>query len=399
MYYRKPYNYSEFNCIADKCPATCCDGWAIVIDDRTMERYRGLADEDREYVLSHVDTQEGVFKQCGSRCSFLNDRKLCDLYTRLGEEGFCNTCRRYPRHFEEYGNLIEAALSMSCPVAAKMIITNPNPDRYVEYSNDKVSPHHAEVDSVLLAGLLESRKHIIDIMNDRSMPLQYRIRRAYQYSAKVQKLIYNYERLGSRVKRPKSVSEFLLKMDMLTKKELLYSEDMKCQSIRKDIYEESHISIHRQSNMKAAVDTLLVLENINADWPELVKELTAILYEDMSVERYMSLSREFADYMKDRLYEYEHIFNYFIYTYYLGGVYDYNVHAMTKMALVSMAVIRDLGMLVWIKAGKEFSEEDQIRLCHTYSRQIEHSDENLMSLEGLLNAHPRFDDKNMVRII
>ena len=395
MYYRKPYYYSQFKCIADNCPATCCDGWAIVIDDKSMDRYRSLPAKDRGYVMSHVDTGESVFKQCGSRCAFLNDNNLCDLYTRLGEAGFCNTCRRYPRHFEEYGNLIEAALSMSCPVAAKMIVTNTALDRYVEYSNDKVSLHCDEVDRILLAGLLGAREHIIDILNDRSMLLHIRIMRAYHYSAKVQKLIYKYESLGKRVKKKSCVFEFLLKIDMLTKKELLHSEALRSQ----DIFNEYNINIRRQKNMKEIVDILKVLENINSDWPEMIEELRDCLYVDMCNEQYMALSSEFAEYMKDRYYEYEHIFNYFIYTYYLGGVYDYNVHSMTKLALVSVAIIRDLGLLVYVKSGKKFTEEDQIRICYTYSRQIEHSEDNIMSLEGLLNAHPKLSDKMMVGII
>ena len=151
--------------------------------------------------------------------------------------------------------------------------------------------------------------------------------------------------------------------------------------------------------MKEIVDILKVLENINSDWPEMIEELRDCLYVDMCNEQYMALSSEFAEYMKDRYYEYEHIFNYFIYTYYLGGVYDYNVHSMTKLALVSVAIIRDLGLLVYVKSGKKFTEEDQIRICYTYSRQIEHSEDNIMSLEGLLNAHPKLSDKMMVGII
>lgn len=394
MQYRKPYYYNEFQCIADKCPATCCDGWAIVIDDKTMCKYHTLPREHRDFVLSHVDVEEGVFRQCGSRCAFLNDRNLCDLYTRLGEAGFCNTCRRYPRHFEEYGNLIEAALSMSCPVAAKMIVVNTKPDRFVGYSNDKVSPHSAEVDPVLLGGLLAARGHIFDIINDRSMSIQQRIKRAYHYSVKVQKLIYNYEKLGKKVKKSKCVLEFLLKMDMLTKKEIVYAESRV--TVDGVLTKENTVSIHRQKNMRKLIDILSVLENINSDWSKLIGELRSRLYVDMCKEEYMRLSREFADYMRDRNCEYEHIFNYFIYTYYLGGVYDYNVHAMTKFAVISFAVIRDLGLLTYIKNKKTFSVDDQIKICYTYSRQIEHSDENLMALEGLLSAHPQLSDASIL---
>ncbi|MGN0395949.1 MAG: flagellin lysine-N-methylase [Coprococcus sp.] len=388
MYYRKPYYYSKFKCIADKCPATCCEGWEIVIDDKTMQKYNQLSNSDKEYVLAHVDIQEGVFKQCGDRCAFLNDRNLCDLYTRLGEGAFCKTCRRYPRHFEEYGNLVEAALSMSCPVAAKMIVTNPGRDRFVEYRNEKKSPHRDEVDEVLLAGLLEVREHMIDIISDRSISLKRRLKRVYQYSYKVQKLIYNYEVLGKKVKMSKCASEFLSKMDLLTKKEANYEPKA-----------ADTINQNRQKSMLALLDVMSVLENINSDWPMLMEELKHTLYLDMTNEEYMAWSKEFEAYMQDRNYEYEHIVNYFIYTYYLGGVYDYNVHSMTKQALISYAIIRDFGLLSYIKNNKKFTEKEQIKICYTYSRQIEHSDDNLMALEGLLVAHPELSDENIIRMI
>lgn len=388
MYYRKPYYYNQFKCIADKCPATCCEGWAIVVDDKTMKKYHSLPKEDKAYVLSHVDHTEGVFKRSGDRCAFLNDRNLCDLYTRLGEDAFCNTCRRYPRHFEEYGNLLEAALSMSCPVAAKMIVTNQKPDQFVESRSDRKSPHFDEVDAVLLAGLLEVREHMIEIVNDRRISLQQRLKRLYQYSYKVQKLIYNYEALGKKVKKSKCVSEFLLKIDLLTKKEANYALKI-----------ADTINPNRQKSMFALLDIMGVLENINADWPRMMEELKSTLYIDMTNEEYMARSKEFETYMQDRNYEYAHIVNYFLYTYYLGGVYDYQVHSMTKLALISYAIIRDFGLLAYIKNKKVLTEEEQIRICYTYSRQIEHSDDNLMALEGLLAAHPELSDENIIRML
>lgn len=393
MQFRKPYYYSEFKCIADKCPATCCDGWAVVVDEDSIKKYKNLPSEDRDYVMSHIDEEEGTFVQCDGRCSFLNDNGLCDLCSRYGEEMFSRTCRRYPRHFEEYGNLHEAALSMSCPVAAKMIVTNPKKDYYLVANNKKNSPNRDEVDRVLLAGLLMTRDYIFEIMNDRSYPLSTRMRRVLHYTDKIQKLIYNYERLGNKVKRSCTVTEFLLKLDMITSRERLsaaanYSEG-----------DLNYIHPDSQFAMNCCTDTVLLLENINDAWPVMIYGLKEKLYENMSSEEYLSKRAAFDLYMKDQMYEYEHIFNYFIYTYYLGGVYDYNILSMVKLAILSVAIIRDLGMLNWISNDGILSEEEQLRICYLYSRQIEHSDENISSLEGLLIAHPNFDKKNIISII
>ena len=43
-------NYQDFQCIADRCPKTCCAGWQIEIDEETLERYRkqGITTVDYE---------------------------------------------------------------------------------------------------------------------------------------------------------------------------------------------------------------------------------------------------------------------------------------------------------------------------------------------------------------
>lgn len=391
MFYRKPSYYDEFKCIADKCPDTCCAGWNIVIDDRTMDRYRNLEKSKKEYVLSHIDLDEQIYVRDGSRCSFLDENNLCKLYSGLGENMFCNTCRRYPRHFEEYGNLIEAALSLSCPEAARLIVDRTEIDRYLVKTDEaKKSPHQNEVDRVLLANLLSVRKHIFDIMSDRSFDIYTRMYRTLIYGAKVQKLVYQYEKLGIRVKRKNTVAEFMLKIDMLIKKETLNATGRQgtLRSIRRD----------RKSLLDKYFDMLLGLENINERWPELVNDVRDTLYRGLNDEEYVSLASEFDSYMSDRMYEYEHIFNYFIYTYFLGGVYDYNIQAMVKFAVLSVIVIRELGMYRWLVDDKSFTVSSQLRICWMYSRQIEHSDDNLMALEGILNAHPMFSEDNIIKI-
>ncbi len=48
MYYRKPQYYDNFTCIADRCPATCCAGWQIVIDEKSLEKYNHVQGEGTE---------------------------------------------------------------------------------------------------------------------------------------------------------------------------------------------------------------------------------------------------------------------------------------------------------------------------------------------------------------
>ena len=37
--------YDEFSCMGAECPLTCCGGWSIVIDEKTLKDYRMMGGE------------------------------------------------------------------------------------------------------------------------------------------------------------------------------------------------------------------------------------------------------------------------------------------------------------------------------------------------------------------
>lgn len=380
MKYRMPSYYSKFKCIADKCPETCCAGWEIVIDDKTMKKYRGLDRETRDYILSHVDLPQGIYKQRGDRCAFLNQDNLCNLYINAGEDKFCNTCRRYPRHFEEYGNLIEGALSMSCPVAARMIIDNPHKDKFLVRTREEVLVKN-DVDTLLLDTLLKIRSKIFAIAGDRHISIDTRFAQILALGDKLQPHIFHYEKLGYKRKISIFNRKILSKIQHILNKNSGLKDNNSC----------GNISLRR-----SYMDMFLGFENINEKWPQLIEEYMKILYTDMSEEEYIERYTRFIAYMKERQYEYEHIFVYFIYTYFLGSVYDYNIQGMIKFAIISTLIIREMGFAKWILNGEKLSVEDQICVAYTYSRQMEHSDNNLTSIEGILTAHPLFSERNII---
>ena len=114
MLRRKIKGYDTFACIADKCPATCCAGWLIEIDDEALQRYRDEPDAYGETLRKRIDWEEKVFLQDDrARCAFLRSDDLCDMYCHLGEESLCLTCQSYPRHTEEFENVREYSLAIS----------------------------------------------------------------------------------------------------------------------------------------------------------------------------------------------------------------------------------------------------------------------------------------------
>ena len=137
MRYVKPHFYDSFVCTAGDCPDTCCAGWQIMIDEESLERYENEPGEFGKILRNSIDWEEECFYQNNRRCAFLNDENLCDLYNALGPDALCDTCRMYPRHTEEYEGLRELSLSLSCPEAAKIILSCKEPVRFLEEETEE----------------------------------------------------------------------------------------------------------------------------------------------------------------------------------------------------------------------------------------------------------------------
>ena len=410
MKFRMPSYYNQFKCIADKCPDTCCAGWAIVIDDKTLESYKNMTGEAGEYVRDKVDFEENIYKRCGERCAFLNDSNLCDLIINQGEDKLCKTCTRYPRHFEEYGDLVEAALSMSCPVAAGLIINNPDRDRF-KCRVDETKNKGEKVDKKLLDVLLRVRKLIFAITADRTKSIDQRMKEILLLTEKVQPLIFGYEKLGAK-RRLNAFSKGIFQKldDILSKCQMdLNNPNENCANAKFSKKKKKSYIVIRQIDdqsqgekhigyqlMKEYIDMFLGLENINEDWPKTMGEIISLLYHRHTTEEYREIKSEFISAMKDREYEYEHILNYFIYTYFLGGIYDYNILGMVKLAVVSTLIIREMGVAKWLEGDRMLTVDEQLRCAYSYSRQVEHSEDNQLAFEGILTAHPKFDTENII---
>lgn len=155
-----PDYYSQFKCIADQCRHTCCVGWEIEVDDEGLERLRKLPEAAGKIVLGdepHIELLEG------ERCPFLNERGLCDLILRYGEDVLCQICRDHPRFRNFWSDRTEIGLGLVCEEAARIILGAETPLRLVTLSDDgeecNLSPEEQyllEVRARLLDGIAES---------------------------------------------------------------------------------------------------------------------------------------------------------------------------------------------------------------------------------------------------
>lgn len=133
MIYERPYYYDKFHCIAGDCPMTCCAGWEVDVDCASREYFLSLegplGDELRATMQPAPEDEDmAVFPLTDEgNCPFLDDQGLCRLYSAYGEEGFCQTCSEYPRYFGVTGSHQQIDLTLSCPEAVRIFFADTTP--------------------------------------------------------------------------------------------------------------------------------------------------------------------------------------------------------------------------------------------------------------------------------
>ena len=130
MQIRKPRYFDEFSCLAAACPDSCCKEWDVLIDPQSAEFYRSLPGDLGQrlrQVLTEEAGQTFMLIEEG-RCPMWRKDGLCRIQAELGHDALCKTCRDFPRLTHDYGEFTELGLELSCPEAARLILSRETED-------------------------------------------------------------------------------------------------------------------------------------------------------------------------------------------------------------------------------------------------------------------------------
>ena len=126
----------------------------------------GLGDQLRQKLKQDED---GYFLAITDRrCPMWRADGLCRIQAELGEGALCKTCRDFPRLTHDYGDFIEYGLELSCPEAAKYILSQSRPATVTE---DIPGGEEPEYDEEAMAVLKATRNTALDILFDPSRPV------------------------------------------------------------------------------------------------------------------------------------------------------------------------------------------------------------------------------------
>lgn len=361
MEIRVPHYYRKFVCTADQCPDTCCAGWQIVIDEKTLCRYQQMDGAFGNRLANSIDWKEGVFRQYEERrCAFLDERNLCDIYTEAGPEFFCKTCRTYPRHIEEFENVREISLALSCPEAAKLILKGQEPVRFLTTEKEAKEEIYESFDFFLYSKLMDAREILFEMLQDRSRPIAQRMAMGLSFTHDLQARIYRRD-LGG--------------METVFRR---YTADGAKDRFVKYIKPYENKNEEAKAFKKEMLRQFEKLEVLRESWTELLtvteKSLEDEELEKSFLEEEPNISLEIVA---------EHLMIYFLFTYFCGAVYDEEAHSKMKFAVIGTLMILETAKAYW-KDHREAGKMGAIlETAKCYSREVEHSDENIELLEKL----------------
>jgi len=344
----------NFKCIADKCPCTCCSGWQIVIDEASLDKYDACTGTVGDMLNSSVDWLEGAFMQKENRdCAFLNSNGLCDLITEGGEEMLCDTCRLYPRHVEEYEDLREWSLSLSCPEAARMLTSLTD---YMEFDivdddeEDPLEDEFEDFDFILFSKLQDARDLIFDIIRDEDIPFEKAVALIIEFAKQLQE---SYD-----------------SGDYFTMDDII--ESFSDVTARNSMDLSFSVSDFIRNNSGVLDD----LERLSDDWDEvlvLLKFLPA---------KITSEDDEFLDGVsqKQHMLILKNMLISLIYIYFQGSIYTGMIYGVTLMCIFACLLVDTLGRCLAVSCNRAVTLSEYEELLYKYSRETEHSDLNINAL-------------------
>lgn len=374
MKVRVPNYFNDFKCIASECEDTCCAGWGIVIDDETNDYYKKVDSEFGEILRSKIvkdDDGDNIFLLNNGNCSFLNENKMCDIYINLGEEHLCYTCKQFPRYTEEFLDLREVGISLSCPEAARIILRKPENNTFQLNEIEEEFDLESDIDEEVFLDFLNCRDVVFNIMEHDDLDLGSKAALALKFVKEVQNKID----LGD--------------MDEIQDLIVEYKEENFLNRIIKGLEGYKGKESAKYNNLYKYFNVYKSIKHINSNDPLGLDN--ALKYLKENKEFYFEKHKEFNEYYKENLYKFKNILVYFIFRYFMKAIFDYDMSAKIKLAIISTLMIKELAVVRFIENNNSFTEEDMVEVSRMYSKDIEHSDENIEDLQEIFETEEIFE--------
>ena len=246
---------------------------------------------------------------------------------------------------------------------------------------------------------MDTRDMLIDIIQDRAVPMQKRLWKllaaAHDFQLCVNKNeLFKWEEMRKRHEDSGYGDRFCSK---------IYSR-INADNIENSSAASACANTPEQLFKKMWKTVVPEMEVLRPGWQEYLKNCLTPLYngntdpQSDSGNLYSWQKSEFDFSYPDWQIQEEQLLVYWIYTYFCGAVYDDEIFAKVKMAVVCTLFIHELNVGTYLKNNRQFKLDDQICICYQFSRELEHSDLNLNRFEELMSEKEIFSFENLLKI-
>ena len=335
MLVTKPTYYDGFACLAGACPDTCCGAWQVIIDAQSLAFYHSVGGALGEKIRAALIETDGEtrFAMENGRCRLLTPEGLCAVQWELGEQALCRSCAFYPRFLTEIGARRELGLSLSCPEAARLILTAQTPFALCSAQTDEPITAIHELSPELILTLRSLRSHALDLARDRTLPFGERCARILALCAPV-----------DRARRDSALAEALEAGLAQSRAPLLPADRTKLfEALRTAVEDLEFLHPERKARLDAALS-----DCAPGGWTACCPDLPQL---------------------------WEQLLCYGIYKYFPRAAFDRSIWPTCVFCVILPLLLRQL-----LRTADAQDRETALRLAWTLSRELEHSEDNMRSL-------------------
>lgn len=368
---KSPEYFKKFKCIGGECEDSCCIGWDIDVDKDTFFQYEDLNDNlfkdsifiNEDCVSDEVDYAKIKLNNL-KKCPFLKDCGYCKIHSEFGEGYLSNTCSHYPRILNKIDDDYEISLDLSCPEAARIILSNKDGINFIE---DEVS-----LNKYIVASELDTNDEEFE-----ELPIKY-FKEIREYCFNIIK-----NRQYSISKRLYILGHFLVNLEKLTNDDCtLAGRFMNTYDIQEaaDLYEKNDDNFIMQlSFFKNIIDSFDIYNESDS---ELFKRYTKEVMDGFNVKDKYEMEEEsdrlidgFVYYTEKYIEPNNYIFENYLINVMYNSLFPYSESDSMFEGYIMLLVRYSLMRFYLVGRylfNKKDNEENIIRLIQVYTKVMEH---------------------------